>query len=313
MRWRKLGRVFCPEGNAPWMMSHAANPCAVPLDGTRVRIYFSCRDDCKRSHIAFVEIDLTEPIRVLLTAPAPVLGPGLLGTFDDSGVSLGCVVPGGDGRLWLYYVGWNLGQPAPWHNSIGLARLDAAGERAERHSLAPLLDRSPEDPLTLSYPWVLREDGRWRMWYGSHLSWGDSPPESMVHVLKYAESRDGLVWRRDGHIAVGTGWQGRSLDRRAPDIPHAYARPCVMRDRNGYRMWYAYRGPSYRIGYAVSPDGNRWEERDHEVGIDVSPAGWDSEMIAYPHVFDHQNRRYLLYCGNGYGRTGFGIAELERG
>ena len=50
---------------------------------------------------------------------------------------------------------------------------------------------------------------------------------------------------------------------------------------------------------------------DERAGIDVSPSGWDSESIEYPHVFDHAGMRYMLYNGNGYGKTGFGLAVLE--
>ena len=38
---------------------------------------------------------------------------------------------------------------------------------------------------------------------------------------------------------------------------------------------------------------------------------WESDSITYPAVFDHGGQRYMLYNGNGYGRTGFGIAILE--
>ena len=75
-------------------------------------------------------------------------------------------------------------------------------------------------------------------------------------------------------------------------------------------MWYTYRGKSYRIGYAESSDGTHWERKDEEVGIDVSKSGWDSEMIAYSFVFDHKGKRYMLYNGNGYGKTGIGLAVL---
>jgi len=34
-------------------------------------------------------------------------------------------------------------------------------------------------------------------------------------------------------------------------------------------------------------------------------------MICYPYVFKHKGRFYMLYCGNGYGKTGFGLAVLE--
>ena len=47
------------------------------------------------------------------------------------------------------------------------------------------------------------------------------------------------------------------------------------------------------------------------VGIDVSSEGWDSEMIEYPHVFEHQGAKYMFYNGNKFGQSGFGYAQLE--
>ena len=80
-------------------------------------------------------------------------------------------------------------------------------------------------------------------------------------------------------------------------------------------MWYSFRAQptidSYRIGYAESADGLEWVRMDDRVGIDVSSSGWDSEMICYPKVFEHQGKLYLLYNGNGYGKSGFGLAVLE--
>jgi hypothetical protein len=31
-------------------------------------------------------------------------------------------------------------------------------------------------------------------------------------------------------------------------------------------------------------------------------------MVEYPFVFDHGGARYILYSGNAFGRTGFGLA-----
>ncbi|MNX51611.1 hypothetical protein D3C86_822760 [compost metagenome] len=79
-------------------------------------------------------------------------------------------------------------------------------------------------------------------------------------------------------------------------------------------MWYSYRsgdGTKYKIGYSHSVDGIHWERRHNDVGIDVSKKGWDSEMICYPFIFEHKNDRYMLYNGNEYGKTGFGIAKLK--
>jgi hypothetical protein len=153
--------------------------------------------------------------------------------------------------------------------------------------------------LTAS-PCVLVDGGVWRMWYVSGTGW--TPEErSAKHYyhVKYAESDDGVEWRRAGVVCI---------DYRPGE--HAIARPCVLKQGDRYRMWYCYRGPAYRIGYAESGDGLRWERLDDAAGIDVSAAGWDSEMLAYPYVFEHGGALYMLYNGNDYGRTGVGLAVL---
>ena len=78
-------------------------------------------------------------------------------------------------------------------------------------------------------------------------------------------------------------------------------------------MWYCYRGTTfpYRLGYAESEDGLRWERKDHLMDLPTSDSGWDSEMIAYPHVFHHKGATYLLYCGNSFSKSGFGLAILD--
>lgn len=299
MHWRKLGLVFCPAGEFPWMRSHAANPVAEVLDSTRCRVYFSARDEANRSSIAWLELDLRRPTVVDRLCEAPALGPGRIGAFDDSGASMGWLVADGNRRL-LYYLGWNLGVTVPWRNSIGLAVSEAPGAPFVRFSEAPVMDRSAEDPFSISYPCVLKDGPLWRMWYGSNLNWGAQQAD-MNHLLKYAESDDGIHWRRDGRPAVPFADPGE----------YAMSKPCVIREGGRFRMWYSFRGASYRIGYAESRDGRLFQRRDAEAGITPSAQGWDSDSVEYPCVFDAAGSRYMLYNGNGYGRTGFGIAVLE--
>ena len=66
----------------------------------------------------------------------------------------------------------------------------------------------------------------------------------------------------------------------------------------------------YRIGYAYSDNLVEWIRDDRQVGIDVAEEGWDSEMAAYPHVFQLDQKIYMYYLGNQVGRYGFGLAEL---
>ena len=64
-------------------------------------------------------------------------------------------------------------------------------------------------------------------------------------------------------------------------------------------------------GYAESNDGLEWKRKDEEVGIETSDNGWDSEMLAYPYIYKHNEKIYMFYNGNGFGKSGFGYAELE--
>jgi hypothetical protein len=282
------------------MVSHAMLPSVEPR-GDRLRVYFGGRDARGRARIGAFEIDPRRPFAVRAVTPVPVLDLGTLGSFDDNGVTPGCHVAGERSRGLLYYTGWALGVTVPFYTFVGLAVSEDGGETFRRVSAAPVLERTPVDPYLAASPWMLVEDGRWRMWYASGSRWepGAGPPRHYYHV-RYGESRDGVSWTRNGVVCV---------DYASPD-EYAITRPCVLRDAGGYRMWYTYRGPAYRIGYAESTDGLHWTRKDLEVGIDVSPDGWDSEMVCYPCVFDHAGARYMFYNGNDYGRTGIGLAVL---
>jgi hypothetical protein len=141
------------------------------------------------------------------------------------------------------------------------------------------------------------------MWYISGVKWEreGGNPKHYYHI-KYAESRDGYEWKRKGLVCI---------DFKSKE-EYAIARPCVIKEKGYYEMWYSYRGENYKMGYAKSKDGLRWERKDEEAGIDVSESGWDSEMIEYPFVFDHKGERYMLYNGNGFGKTGIGLAVLAK-
>lgn len=300
MKWIKKGLIFSVNAHYDWMFSHAANPVAEQLEGDLFRVYFSCRDRGNRSSIGFFEFELHRPGVIVRLSDQPLVGPGATGLFDDSGTSVSCLVKT-NGKKYLYYLGWNLGVTVPWRNSIGLAIGEAVEPTFAKYSCAPIIDRSPIDPFTVSYPWVIRNGPNWKMWYGSNLDWG-AKQSDMNHVIKYAESSDGIHWTRQGIIAIPL----------QPPEEYAISRPCVIVEDQIYKMWYSHRGPSYRIGYSESDDGQHWERKDQTVGIDVSESGWDSEMIEYPCVFDHGGQRYMLYNGNGYGKTGIGLAVLDK-
>ena len=299
MSWRKLGHIYAPDGSLPWARSYAANPVAEQIDGDLYRIYFSSRDEKNRSSIGYVEIDIRKPGQVLDIARQPVLAPGDLAMFDDSGASIGCIVPVGK-RRFLYYMGWHLTVSVPWQNALGLAISESADQPFVRHSRFPAVPLDETDPYTISYPWVMLEDGLFRMWYGSNIAWGPEKRD-MRHLIKYAESKDGIHWQRNNAVAIGFA---------GPD-EYAICKPCVIKDATGYKMWFCARGETYRIFEAHSDDGIAWR-RLPGLSLDVSPGAWDSDMVEYPFVFEHAGQRFMLYAGNTFGKTGFGLAVENR-
>lgn len=301
MMWKKLGHVFVADNHHDWMVNYASTPFAVSHDSQTIRCYFSSRDADNRSHITYIDINPDNPSDILTISDKPLLLPGRIGTFDDSGVSMMQIVEHSDKR-YLYYLGWNLGVTVPFRNSVGLAVAPKGSDAFVKWSEAPILDRHDYDPLTISSPWVLHENGQWKMWYGSHLSW-DNDEHDMHYVIKYATSDDGITWNRTNQIVLDT-LPGES----------AVVRPSICKENNIYHMWYSRRigkKETCALGYASSKDGIDWKRQDEKMNLAVSPSGWDSQMLCYPCVFDHQGKRYMLYNGNGFGKTGFGLAVMD--
>ena len=296
-RWKKLGLLYCPQGNLhPKLSSHAANPLPILMEGDVYRIYFSGRDASKRSSVGAIDIDIVTR-QVVKEHSQPVFEHGPAGSFYADGVSIGNCYEA-DGKRFMLFMGWKTPPNSHWVGDVG--RLIVHPDMSlELENNEPFLAVDEVDPISLSYPWVMRpDDDTYHMWYGSTKTW-DAGNAEMIHTINYATSLDGHSWDRKG---LSVPYE--------QDVAQAFSRPTVVRNDSGcYEMWFSYRsgkGETYRIGYAVSDDGAGWQLKLDEVGIDVSTDGWDSEMIEYPFVFDHKGQRYMLYNGNGYGQSGFG-------
>lgn len=308
MPWQKQGLIFCPRGEYEWNRSHAQIPVADHLNNDTLRIYYGTRDAKNRTHTSYIDVDASNPGRILYEHDAPILPLGKLGSFDDCGVMPSWVLDH-EGCKYLYYIGWTVRNTVPYHNSIGLAISDDGGSSFQRFSDGPLFSPTVLEPYFTGTSCVLIENGVWKNWYLSCTKWEmiNGRAEPFYH-LKYAESGDGICWRREGRVAV---------DYKSGD-EGGIVKASVQKRDGRYEMWYAYRkgwgyrddiSRSYRIGYAESVDGIEWCRLDDKAQIDVSIHGWDSRMLTYPHVIDHGPNRYLFYNGNKFGQTGFGYAR----
>jgi hypothetical protein len=317
VKWIKRGPLFDPHDfRLPnGCTSHAQSPQALVFDDF-VRIYFSTRSEDAGgflSHIAYVDVD-RDLTRVRGVAGQAVLPLGGLGCFDEHGIFPMNVVRHGD-EVWGYTCGWSRRRSVPVETAIGLAISRDGGRTFARTGPGPIMGPAPDEPFLVGDGFVLEHGGRWHMWYIFGTAWAPpvpaDPAPARVYKIAHAESADGIHWQRDGQCII--------TDRLGAD--ECQALPTVFQCDGVWHMYFCYRyatdfrrnhARGYRLGYAYSTDLRQWTRDDAAAGIDVSPDGWDSEMQCYPHVFWCGGTAFLLYNGNAFGRSGFGVAVLER-
>lgn len=310
-KWEKKGLIFVPEKKYSWMHSHAQ--CPFPLDfGDFVRVYFATREEyiegqC-RAFGGFVDLDKNQLTKILRVSERPLLGLGGIGEFDEFG-SMPISVIKHKNLFYLYYVGWSRGHSVPYDWEIGLA-CSTDGENFEKIGKGPMMGPTLDEPYLNSTPVVYKfSDTEWHMYYHTGVQWIQQEDKlESQYIIKHAISSDGLNWKRN----------------KAPVVPlkvenECQTTPSLLFLDGKYHMFFCYRygldfrdnaQKAYRIGYASSPDMKEWIRDDSQAGITTSDSGWDSEMIEYPHISKINDKYYMFYCGNHFGKGGFGYAEL---
>lgn len=301
--WKKKGLIF--EPNIPGF-THGSHPCIVHIEGDKHLIAFTCRDENSRSHIFLSHAIVDDGNIVLIGEPKLALYPGPLGFFDCDGVISVCFIKHKN-DCYLYYVGWqNLPVEGMWICDTGRLVVDVDNLSLRREYPGPILGRDKNNPLFAAGTAFLIIDDVWHTWYNSGIRW-EQNEDGLKHYygLHHAKSENGVDWICDSNMCIPF----------ADEYEYAFGRPSLVVMNGMYCMWFAHRATkdidAYRMGFAYSRDGLKWERNDKLAGIDVSKEGWDSEMICYPYVFEHKDIWYMLYNGNHYGQTGFGFAVLD--
>ena len=195
-------------------------------------------------------------------------------------------------------------------------KVDVVQHRARIEPDPVLVGDSPADGAGASiYGTVLRDGGRFRMWYqATPESWGD---ENMS-LVGYAESDDGLQWRKPELNLVECGPGPNNLcdlgahcpsvfiDPEAPPSHRYRATGCVQPDVKG-----THKGAE-RSGYYTfhSRDGLHWE-------LDSTTPVWDSVDVITSVYHPWQRRGIVAMKFNpvlrGFMRRVIHTAELKDG
>lgn len=302
--WKKLGKIISIEDvKCDWAQTHVQLPIPYELDSGEIRLFFNSRQD-GIALPTYVDLD-PNTLEIKYVNPRPLLSPGRPGTFDDRGVMFSSVLKVND-KMYAYYSGWNVPSNVCYHNSVGLAVSEDDGKTFKKPFDGPVMDRSIYNPIFVAAPYVIKDNDSWLMYFLSCSEWiqGEEKVEP-VYDIHYAKSKDGIHWNFPRNNTCITG-ENESI-----------AQPCVVKNSEGYHMWYSYRktldyrknkNNSYRIGYAFSKDGMNWVRKDNESIVFPEEEGWDSQMVAYSYVFHIGSKYYMFYNGNDFGQSGIGCA-----
>jgi len=304
MEWEKLGLVYVPDGVLWWAKSHAMIPTPVRLNDDVIRVYITCCDEKGIGRVGYVDLNAKNLTQVISVSQEPVLDIGEPGTFDENG-ALVCSVVQVRSELYLYYAGFELGTKIRYRLLTGLAKADNVNDKFYRVKQVPVLERSDKELFFRGGPFAMRKKSEFQMWYVAGSDWevvnNNLKP---VYEIRYIQSENGIDWPDQGETCVEIQLENE----------HGFGRPFVVDLNNQQTMFYSVRRKdldSYRLGFAEIDSNNNWVRKDEEIGIDVSPHGWDSEMICYSAVLNVDGRYYMFYNGNNFGETGFGLAILK--
>ncbi len=240
----------------------------------------------------------------------PILQLGEPGMFDWAGIMPTEVVRVG-GDVYLYYIGWSNRIDVPYHNSLGLAISSDDGKTFAKYSNGPVFSTSSLEPGFVGSVGILFEEDEFLCWYLSCRKWVEHDGlMEPYYDIKFATSKNGVLWEPKGVTCIGL-------------LPGegGIATPRVRKIGEEYHMWFSYRmendfrqnpDRSYRIGHAVSNDGINWTRDPEPV---LFPSGnkddWDGIMTTYPYIIPERNRLVMFYNGNGFGKTGIGVASAD--
>jgi predicted GH43/DUF377 family glycosyl hydrolase len=235
---------------------------------------------------------------------AAVLGQMVFGAgrgWDGSWVRNPDVMYNGSFMMW--YDGSNLTSATP---NIGLAT-SSDGISWTRYSHNPVFKGSRGelwDSWDVEYPWVIYENGVYKMWYSGQPFAGTGFADEQIG---YATSPDGINWTRySGNPVLGPSrglWDGLSVYD-----------PRVVHSGSTYLMYYEGTSSSndYGIGLATSKDGIHWTKNEQP---SIPLGGWDSSGHRMGSVENLNGTFVAVYSGSGNGTAfgSIGIASSQDG
>jgi hypothetical protein len=264
----------------------------------RVRLFYAACDTDMRARVFFADFEREPPFRVIGRSPGPVLDLGPPGAFDCDGVNATQAFEA-EGRLALLYVGWRRG-PAetPYTLFAGTAFSDDAGGRFDRTG-APLLAPCAGERLFRTAAFIEPRPDGYRMIYigGDAFVGGADGKRLPIYSLRELESSSLWDWKAPSRVLMAPA-EGEI----------GFGRPVSYQTGGDRRLMLSVRTEA---GYRLVETAREFDPGARPAMYEVIQRpfeDWEREMICFGAPCRAGDYELLFYNGNGYGRSGAGLA-----
>ena len=309
MTFTRKGKILDADTlRLPWFSKNAMVPVPWRKSDSTIRIFLTLCDERNVGRIGYVDVDASDPGRILDYSKTPLIDVGAPGTYDDNGVVTSSVLEA-DGRLYQYYSGYELSTKIPYKIFCGVAESLDGGETFRKLNKASILPPIDDELFNRCAPYVRRDrSGGYRMFYlgddGNTWRTDRNGHKVPMYTLKTLHSESPTRWPLEAGTLVMPFQTEEECGITLPNI---------WEDGGKFKMIYSIRrvNAGYTLGYAESDDGVRFVRRDEELAFAGERGEWESEMMCYAELIAVDGRTYMFYCGNHYGMGGIGWAELS--
>ncbi|SQC01815.1 hypothetical protein [Clostridium tetanomorphum] len=180
MKWIKKGQIYKP----------GLQPTPYKFSDNIIRIFAGFRDENGVSRVHYIDVNSSNPSKVIKVSQKPVLDIGKEGCFDDNGV-VPCAVIEYKNKLYMYYAGYQLGNKVRMLIFSGLAVSSDRGETFKRYLNTPIMERTSYETLFRVIHSIVFEDGIFKVWYGGGNCFKKGKYKTLpIYDIRYGETRD---------------------------------------------------------------------------------------------------------------------------
>jgi predicted GH43/DUF377 family glycosyl hydrolase len=297
-KWDAQGLLIKPNKKIWWMSTHVGSTCAEVLSNNLIRLYISGRAKDNKSRIGSALIKYEKKLKVIEISKDPILDipEKKIGTFFSDGILYPEIIKFKK-KTFLYFCGWLNHKTFSYNCNIGVSI-----KKDNKFSLDrdyPLFNLNKVDPIGTGSMTIHKvNNSKLRMYYVSFDYWKkDKKKYIHKYYLKIAESTDGINWIRKNKIVI-----------KPKKNEIAIAHPTILIENNKVNLYYCSRkkNSNYNIYKTTSKDGIEFIRNNNK--IKLRKEIWDNKAQCYPEIFEINNQKIMLYCGNQYGKTGLGYS-----